>query len=139
MWSMASSAPGLVAKVKAVASRGVLRLLDEQGYKSAVKRLKLGEGEAVVIRIEREADAKRYHRLKWYYGYIVKQCVEHTGYTVPETDAMFRALFLPHDVETISLMSDEQMAEFNRQCEIYAAETVGVAIHGPEEARTWAA
>jgi hypothetical protein len=114
-------------------------LVDPVVYHAGLRQMKLGEGEAVVIRLEREADAKRYHRLKWFYGFIVKQCVENTGYTVPELDAMFRALFMPADVPTLSLMSDEQMRDFNIQSEAYAAEVIGVVIVGPDEARRYAA
>ena len=131
--------PALVAKVKLVGFKGALKLPTQDAWSSAVATLQPGDGEAFIARIEREADAKKYHRLKWYYGYIVKQTVEKTGYTVPETDAMYRALFIPQDVETLSLMSDEQMAEFNQQCEIYAADTIGVEIVGPHDARHWAA
>lgn len=114
-----------------------LRLDDPTVFSAGMRKLKPGEGETFVVRVEREADAKRHHQLKWFYGYIVKQCVEKTGYTVPEMDAMFRALFLPGDVDTLSLMSYEQMEDFNRQCEHYAAETIGVAIVGPSDARNW--
>lgn len=116
-----------------------LRLVDPVVFNAAMKKLQPGDGETFVIRVEREADAKRHHQLKWYYGYIVKQCVEKTGYPVPEMDAMFRALFMPGDVATLSLMSFEQMEDFNRQCEHYAAETIGVVIEGPDGARRWVA
>ena len=112
-----------------------IRFADRASFDAHVRRMKLGEGEAVVIRVEREADAKRYHQLKWYFGYIVKQCSEHTGYPVPELDVMFRALFLPPDVETLSLMPYEHMRDFLLQCEHYAAETIGVVVTGPADAR----
>lgn len=98
-----------------------------------VRSMKPEAGERFAIRIEREQDAKKHHQLKWYYGYVIKQCVERTGYTVPELDAMFRALFMPGDVETLSLMSYEQMRDFNLQSEQYAAEVIGVVIVGPRE------
>jgi hypothetical protein len=114
-----------------------LVLDDSSLFNTRMSRLDPGAGERFVIRVEREADAKKYHRLKWYWGYVVKQCVEYTGHTVPEIDQMFRALFLPFDVPTISLLSDEQLREFNLQCEAYAAETIGVSITGPDDARHW--
>lgn len=123
----------------AVIRNGKPVLTDSVIYHAGLRQMKLGEGEAVVVRVEREADAKRYHRLKWYFGFIVKQCVEKTGYTVPEMDTMFRALFMPADVSTLSLMSDEQFADFNTQCEAYAADVIGVVIVGPDDARRYAA
>lgn len=116
-----------------------LRLTDSVVFNAGMRRLKPGAGESFVIRVEREADAKRHHQMKWYFGYIVKQCVEKTGYSVPEMDAIFRSLFLPGDVDSLSLMSFEQMEDFNRQAEHYAAETIGVVIEGPDGARRWAA
>jgi hypothetical protein len=116
-----------------------LRLTDPVVFNASMRRLKPGDGEAFVIRVEREADAKRHHQLKWYYGFVVKQCVEKTGYPVPEMDAIFRAQFMPGDVETLSLMSYEQMEDFNRQCEQYAAEVIGVVVEGPDGARRWVA
>jgi len=116
-----------------------LRLADPLVFNAGMRRLKPGAGESFVIRVEREADAKRHHQLKWYFGYVVKQCVEKTGYAVPEMDQIFRALFMPGDVETLSLMSYEQMEDFNRQCEHYAAEVIGVVVEGPDNARRWAA
>jgi hypothetical protein len=113
--------------------------LDAHLNEQVRRRLKPADGESFIVRVEREADAKRHHQLKWFYGYIVKQCVEKTGYAVPELDAMFRSLFIPGDVETLSLMSYEQMEDFNRQCEHYAAETIGVVIEGPDSARRWTA
>lgn len=108
------------------------------GFTGRVKRkFKPGTGESFVVRVEREEDAKKHHQLKWYYGYLVKQISEHTGYPTPEVDAMLRALHMPPDVETLSLMSYEQMGDFNRLCEIYANEVVGIQIYGPEDARRW--
>lgn len=114
-----------------------LRLADPTVFSAGMRKMKPAEGEPFVVRVEREADAKRHHQLKWFYGYIVKQCVEKTGYTVVEMDTMFRSLFMPHDVPTLSLMSYEQMQEFNRACEQYAAETIGIVIAGPHDARNW--
>lgn len=90
-----------------------------------------GEGCALKIRIEPEDEAKKHHQLKFYFGYVVKPCVEHTGYTMTEMDAIFRGLFMPADVETLSDMSYDQMALFNIACEEYAARVIGVQIERP--------
>lgn len=104
------------------------------------RRLKPGDGETFIVRVEREADAKKHHQLKWYWGFIVKQCYEaETGHTVNDFDEMFRAMFMPGDVATLSLMSYEQMRDFNIQCEEYAARVIGVVVTGPHDAREWVA
>jgi hypothetical protein len=127
-------------KVSAAWDGERLQLDDVVAFNALVRRkLKPGDGEAFIVRVEREADAKRTHRLKWYYGYIVKQCCAKTGYTVLEMDTIFRAECLPPDVETISHMSDEQMADYNTLCEKFAAEAIGVVVEGPNDARRWAA
>lgn len=123
-------------KEKVVTSHGSLRITDDLARR-AVKKLKLGDGEVAVLRLEREADAKRHHQLKWLFGYVYKQVSERTGYAIPEVDAMFRGLFLPGDVDTLSLLSYEQMADYTSQCEAYAAETIGVVVRGPDEARRY--
>jgi hypothetical protein len=104
-------------------------------FHARIVKLGPGAGERFIVRVEREEEAKRYHRLKWLYGYVIKQCVEHTGHTAAEIELEFRARFLPPDVPTISLMTDEQMRDFNIQCEHFAAETIGIEIIGPDDAR----
>lgn len=99
------------------------------------RQLKPGDGESFVVRIEREADAKKHWQLKWYFGFCVKQCVEKTGYTVKEMDDYFRALLLPPDVMTISVMTYEQMRDYILAVEQHAAEVIGVVIVGPNEIR----
>jgi hypothetical protein len=121
--------------LKATVRDNRIALLDEMAFHRGVKKLGLGEGESLVVRIEREADAKRHHQLRFLFGFVYKQVSEYTGYPIPEVDAMFRGLFMPADVETLSLMSYEQMADYIPQCEAYAAETIGVSIVGPESAR----
>lgn len=102
-------------------------------FNAGLRKLDPGAGERFIVRVEREADAKRHWQLKWYYGYCVKQCVEKTGYSVPEMDAIFRAECMPTDVETLSLMSYEQMRDFLILVEKYAAEVIGVVIVGPRD------
>lgn len=119
--------------------RGTLHLVDQMAFNARMRRLKPGQGESFVVRVEREADAKKHHQLKWYYGYIVKQCCQATGYTVVEMDYLFRAEHMPRDVETLSLISYEQMADYNVNCEKTAAEEIGVIVVGPREARDYIA
>lgn len=118
---------------------GRLMLDSDAFFSTRMKRLEPGAGERFVVRVEREVEAIRYHRLKWYFGYIVKQCCAFTGYAAPEMDALFRSYFMPKDVPTLHLMSDDQMREFNIHCEAYAAQTIGVVVTGPDDARHYQA
>lgn len=118
---------------------GRLVLDDQMLFSAGMRRMKPGAGERFIIRVEREAEAKRHHQLKWYFGYIVKQCCARTGYNAKEMDVIFRVEYLPPDVETLSDLSYEQMADYNVQCEKYAAEVIGVIVVGPREARDYIA
>lgn len=115
-----------------------LRLTDPMVFSAGMKKLKPGAGETFFIRIEREAEARKRHQEKWYFGYIVEQCIAYTGETAKERDEDFRARFLPPDCKTYSDMNYEQAADYAIQCEIFAAETIGVVVKGPDDALTWA-
>lgn len=130
---------GAVVTAIAVCHEDQAVALDPIRFASSQKRAKWGEGVELVIRIEPLEEAKKHHQLKWFYGYIVKQCCAKTGYTVIEMDTMFRAEFLDPTVVTLSENTYDQMAEFNLNCERYAAEVIGVVVKGPNEARRWAA
>lgn len=113
-------------------------VFDDEFVNLRLRMAGFGDGERVAIRVESEPEAKRHHQLKWYWGFILPQLAENGE---PETvwDDRLRELFLPPGVETLSLTSFEQMADYNLRCEQYAAEVVGVVIQGPEEARRFAA
>lgn len=108
--------------VKAFASwnEDISRLVldDQVTFHAMLKRLEPGAGERFVVRVEREETAKKHHQLKWYFGDIVKQCCAKTGYTAIEMDTIFRVECMPPDVETLSLMTYEQMADYNVACEV---------------------
>lgn len=82
-----------------------VRLEDAMTFHAQLRRMGLGAGESVVVTRRTSGGRQAASSAEMVYGYIVKQCVEKTGYTVPELDAMFRALFMAGDVETLSLMS----------------------------------
>lgn len=129
--------------------------LDEQALFHLRLRLAgFGDGERVAIRVESEPEAKRYHQLQWYWGYIVKQLCE-TGdserwwneHLIVQCGSPTRELWddhlrsecMPPNVATLSAMTYEQMDAYNLRCEQYAAEVVGIVIQGPDEARQFAA
>lgn len=130
---------GHVVTARAVCQDGIAQPLDLLRFAASQRRAKWGDGTELVIRIEPLEEAKKHHQLKWFYGYIVKQCCAKTGYTVIEMDTIFRAEFLEPTVVTLSENSYEQQAEFNLNAERYAAEVIGVVVKGPREAREWTA
>lgn len=122
---------------RAVYSDGKLTVLDLVTMRAALRQMGLGDGEELVVRVERQQDAKRHHQLKWFHGYIVKQCIDFTGETAKERADDFKARFLPPDVPGLTEMSYEQMRDFNTHCEVFAGEVIGVSIVGPDDARRW--
>lgn len=123
----------------AVMVKGTLQMLDPEGYARDVRQMRIGDGEEVEIRVSRAADAKQHSQLRWYFGYIVKQSAESTGYTLREMDAIFRVECLPPGTVTISTLTYDEMRDFILACEVYAAQTIGVVISGPDEIRKRAA
>ena len=132
---MATAQKPTHAKGLAIWGGGKLHMAKPRIWTARLLDLEPGEGELFVVRVEREADAKKHHQLKWYYGYIVNQCIEHTGETTKERDDHFRTMFLPFDVVTLSEISFEAMQVYNLSCEQYAAEVIGVVVSGPDDAR----
>ena len=120
-------------------TNGTLHVVDPDRWQRDLAQLQIGDGEVVTIVVMAAADAKRYYQLKWYWGYLVKQAAEYTGYPLREMDAIFRIECLPPGVLTISTMTYDEMRDFILACEVYAAQTIGVVISGPEDIRTRAA
>jgi len=118
---------------------GVLQIVDPNQYARDLRQMRIGEGEELEIRVSRAADAKQYWQLKWYFGWIVRPCCEATGYSLREMDAIFRTECLSPGVVTLSDTTYEEMRDFLQACEVYAAQTIGVVITGPEELRKKAA
>lgn len=120
-------------------TNGTLQMVDQDGYARDVRQMRLGEGEEVTIVILAAAEAKRHYQLKWYWGYIVPQSSEQTGYSIREMDDLLRVNCLPPGTVTISALTYDEMREFILACEVYAAQTMKVVISGPDEIRKRAA
>lgn len=114
---MSTPKPTAHATVKAVCTKGVLKLDDEAAYKAAIRRLQLGEGEAVVIRVEREADAYTYQALKHYWGFIVTPVSEHTGYHKQEVHQLLKAECLVEGKTSITELSGEEFQLYREAAE----------------------
>lgn len=116
-----------------------LQFSDVVTYHAGLRGMKLGQGEEVQVLVMRPEEAKRYWQLKWYYGFIVKQCVEKTGYTKREMDAILRANGLDPEVTSLVTASYSALRDLILASEIYAASEIGVVVEGPADVRERAA
>lgn len=96
---------------------GRVALVNQRGYQAQVRGAGWGNGEALVLRIEPEADAKKHHQLKWYYGTLLPAYQDYTG--DPDGHVMFKARYLPDGVTSLAQTTYEQMADFNQRVEAF--------------------
>lgn len=105
-----------------------LVMADVGAYRLGLKRLELGAGEQVTIRVERPEDARKYHQLKHLFGHIYNPVAETTGHSVLELHALCKALFMPEGkLSTVDLSYDE-MDEFTQHAERYLREAMPEAF-----------
>lgn len=115
--------------VDAVVANGKIRILDEPFYLTRVERMakKWGDGCALTIRIEPEADAAKHHHYKHLFGHLLEPMSEYTGYTVSECKDDMKARFLPDGMVSLTDMDADQFAEFNRSVEQCIREEIPMA------------
>lgn len=98
-------------------------VMDSQdSYRRDLERLELGAGERVTIRVERPEDARKYHQLKFLYGYVYEPVFKDTGQSTLELHAMCKALFMPEGKLSTIDLNYEEMDEFVRHAERYLRE-----------------
>jgi hypothetical protein len=108
-----------------------LQLADVVTYRAGLRRMKLGQGEEVVIRVERPEDAYTYGQLKHYYGHLVGPVVEYTGDT--DWHRMLKAMFL-HDGKTSLTQCDrDELDLYIKAVEQYLYERIPEAFEGRRE------
>jgi hypothetical protein len=107
---------------------GKLVLADATLFVHQLKRAKFGSGEALVVRVEREEDAYVYGALKHYWGHLVTPVSEFTGYTKHEAHAMFKALFLPDGMKSLTECNRDQMRAFTESVEQHIREEIPEAF-----------
>lgn len=107
----------------------------DDAYRQEVARLELGVGERVTIRIERPEDARKYHQLKFLYGYVYEPVYKDTGQSTLELHAMCKALFMPEGKLSTLDLSYAEMDEFVRHAERYLRERMPESFerYGREE------
>lgn len=85
----------------------------QEAFVRGLRRLKLGDGEVVSCRFEREEEAWRYSDLKHLYGHLYKPVSARTGETVAEVHVRMKVDFMPDDGRTsITQLNREEMRSF---------------------------
>lgn len=93
-------------------------LCDADRYYGQLRRMKFGEGEALTIRVEREADARTYAQLKYWHGYVLAPLVEYTG--DHDWRLYLKAMFLPDGKTSLTECDYEELRAFTEQSEAWA-------------------
>lgn len=108
-----------------------LELSDPAGYKAQLKRMKLGAGERLIVRVERVEDAITEWQRRYYFGACIRPLSEYTGFTEPEMHLMVKTACMPPDKTSITELSKEEMRLFIDAVQRWAAEIVGFVIEDP--------
>lgn len=106
--------------IAATVNDGRVHIVDEAFYRTRVERAakKWGEGCALTIRIEPEADAKTYGQLKYFHGYVLQPLIEYTGDY--DWKLYLKFMFLPEGKTSLSQLNYDEMRAFTEQAEAYA-------------------
>lgn len=127
--------------------------MDIRNRKQFVEQLRRLRDGAVRITVERIHATRSIQQSRWYWGVIVEQIAEHTGYTPDEVHEILKAKFIPKRLavaggngeivdEFVIGGSTAQMnkVEFGEYCEVirrWAAEELGIVIPDPDAGRLW--
>ena len=107
-----------------------LVMADTDSYRRDLKKLELGAGEQVTVRVERPEDARKYHQLKHLFGHIYKPVSDSSGYSSLELHALCKAQFMPDGKLSTVDLSYEEMDEFTKHAELWLRESMPEAFTG---------
>jgi hypothetical protein len=93
-------------------------LTDAASFHARLRKVGFGNGEALTIRVEREADARTYAQLKYWHGYVLAPLVEYTG--DHDWRLYLKAMFLPDGKTSLTELDYEEMLAFTEQSEAWA-------------------
>jgi hypothetical protein len=116
----------------AVFTDGQPKLVDPVDYRAALKKVKWGEGEELLVRVEPKADALTEAQRRYYFGVCVHPLSNRTGYTEPEMHVLLKAVCLQPGKTSITQLSKAEMGEFIDAVQRYAADVIGVVLDVPE-------
>ncbi|HVQ15606.1 MAG TPA: hypothetical protein VMS40_18520 [Vicinamibacterales bacterium] len=107
---------------------GVLQMVDLSAYRRDLKKMQLGAGEAVEIRIMRVDEAKRLAQLRLWFA-LVREMSEYTGYDVREMHELAKvAVREPDWPDSLSVFTKDQMSAAITNVLRWSAETLGLAL-----------
>lgn len=108
--------------VDAVVRDGDVHVLDQNFAARRRKAAKAwGDGVALKIRVEPEAEAIRLDQYRHLFGHVFQPVVDtDCGHTKAELCLMAKAQFMPDDGRSsLTELTGEEMADFIRQCEVW--------------------
>lgn len=113
---------------KAVFTDGRLRLLDEFAFRAGVQRMKLGDGEEVLIYVARADEAVRHYQYKHLFGHVFRPVADVSGHTERELYVMAKALFMPEGKTSLTELTFEEMDIFTKESEQWLREEMPEAF-----------
>ena len=111
-----------------------LRLVDPVVFNAGMRRLKPGNGETFVIRVEREAEAWRHSDVKHLFGHVYLPVVEYTGYTKTELHTIAKGLWMPDGKTSLTELDREEIQEYTRLVDRWLREECWQAFERPDAA-----
>jgi hypothetical protein len=108
-----------------------LQLDDQVLFVAGVRRMKLGAGEEVLVRVERKAEAWRHSDVKHLFGHIYQPVVDYTGMTKTELHLLAKSIWMPEGATSLTELSREQMREYSDLTERWLREDIWEAFEDP--------
>lgn len=105
--------------VEATVHNSALQIVDEDLYRTRVKRAvkKWGEGCALIVRIELEEEALTAAQRRYYFGRILGPFVDYTGYRKDELHDMVKSEHMPDGKTSITQLNHDEMRDYSEACE----------------------
>lgn len=118
---------------RAVYSGGMLRVgdLDRVALRAGLRQMGLGDGEELIVRIERPDDAYTAGQVRAYWGFVIGPLHRWSGHARNELHAMFKAALLDEGKTSLTQLSREEMDTFLREAEVLAREECPDAFADP--------
>lgn len=125
-----------------------LSFVNDMAYHVGVRRLKLGVGEEVEVRVEKLEAARTRKQNAAYWGFIVKPTAMHSEhYSMADIHRIFKAELLPSErftladpktgevrlerdleLHTTTVLTEQEFSEYMERARAFACETVGVDL-----------
>lgn len=98
-------------------------IADSPTFYAGLRQMGFGDGETLVVLVEREAEAVLHGQYKYLYGHVLRPVAKETGHTASELLLMAKAQFMPDDGRTsLTQLTREEMDEFSRETERWLRE-----------------